>query len=73
MKDLVPDSMTTLSKRWLKVISLVGSTLDGQRWMPTLGQRHFAHQANVCRVPKWPTALNVRQIIFISKSVIMVT
>ena len=28
-------------------------------------------QKNVCRVPKCPTALNVRQKIFFSKSVIM--
>ena len=27
--------------------------------------------ADVCRVPKCPTALNVRQILFFSKSVIM--
>ena len=28
---------------------------------------------DVCRVPKCPTALNVRQILFFSKSVILVT
>ena len=28
---------------------------------------------HVCRVPKCPTALNVRQILFFSKSVILVT
>ena len=30
-------------------------------------------RGNVCRVPKCPTALNVRQILFFSKSVILVT
>ena len=30
-------------------------------------------EADVCRVPKCPTALNVRQILFFSKIVILVT
>ena len=34
----VPDSMTTLGQRWLKVVSSAG---------PTLGKLHFAHRANV--------------------------
>ena len=32
--------------------------------------KYFIH-VYVCRVPKCPTALNVRQILFFSKSVIM--
>ena len=31
------------------------------------------YRGDVCRVPKCPTALNVRQILFFSKSVILVT
>ena len=48
--DLDPDSMTTLGQRWLKVVSLVGPTLDanvgptslcssGERSANMLGQR----------------------------------
>ena len=45
--------------------------------MRTMGEdrltSRFISGLNVCRVPKCPTALNVRQILFFSKSVILVT
>ena len=42
MTERDPDSMSTFGQCWLK-----GVRYFGQRSMPTLGQCHFAHRANV--------------------------
>ena len=42
-----------------------------ERWQCFSKNSHC--DLDLCRVPKCPTALNVRQILFFSKSVILVT